>query len=70
MTGTRTPRRTKTTTTIEPRVLHTGEGRVLVPLSVDEIRDMLNRLPSSPAYSRLVTALALLDPDGAKEFTS
>lgn len=52
-----------------PRVLDTGEGRVLVGFTPDELRYILNFVPTRSIRERCITALGLLDPASAKEFT-
>lgn len=51
------------------RVLHTGEGRVLVALTVDELVglawDSFSGWHDSPVVEPLLRAAALLDPDKA-----
>lgn len=54
--------------TDKPRVLATGEGRVLVGFTVREIREILECTVNPEIRARLITAIALLDAEAAKEY--
>lgn len=47
------------------RLLHTGEGRVLVALAPREIVELVASTVDADLRARLITALALVDPDSA-----
>lgn len=49
------------------RVLHTGEGRVLVGLTVKELTDLVNGTTMLDLRERLLRAIALLDDELARE---
>jgi hypothetical protein len=49
------------------RILHTGEGRVLVSFTPEELRELAESTGDLGVRSRLVCAMSLLDPDMAKE---
>jgi len=55
--------------TAEPRILNTGEGRVLVGFTVREMREILECTVNPEIRARLITAIALLDAEAAKEYT-
>lgn len=44
-------------------LLHTGEGRVVVAFSADELEDLVCAAPDPRVARRLACALGLLDPD-------
>ncbi len=48
------------------RILHTGEGRVLVSLTPDEIEDLIRGEPERDLLARLRCAMSLLDPERAE----
>jgi len=50
----------------EPRVLHTGEALVLVPLSADQLAELVDATLRVATRERLLRALALIDPERAK----
>lgn len=52
-----------------PRVLDTGEGRILIGFTTVELCVILNYVPTRAVRERCITALDLLDPEAAKEFT-
>jgi len=52
------------------RILHTGEGRILVSFSVDELAELAYATNDSGVASRLVCALSLLDQKRADEITA
>lgn len=51
----------------EPRLLHTGEALVLVPLSADQLAELIDNTLRVATRERLLRALALIDPEWAKE---
>jgi hypothetical protein len=50
-----------------PRILHTGEGKVLIGLTSTDIRDILEDHVPPDLYKRLEKALALLEYSKARE---
>jgi hypothetical protein len=44
------------------RILHTGEGRVLVSFTADELCVMIDEVADPRVRARLACALSLLDP--------
>ncbi len=45
------------------RLLHTGEGRVLVSFTADELFEMATEVVDPVVRARLICALDLLDPE-------
>jgi hypothetical protein len=53
--------------TSQPKVLHTGEGKVLVPLTITELRDLVDGRIRLPVLYKFETALGLLDYQAVRE---
>lgn len=53
---------------IEPRVLNTGEGRVLVGFTAHDLLVILNYVIDQDVRDRCILALGIIDPEAAKEF--
>lgn len=51
------------------RILHTGQGRVLVSFSTDELVSLVNDTLDLGLRGRLLCALSLLDPIRAAELS-
>lgn len=51
-----------------PRILHTGEGKVLIGFTADELLDLMAGTTIEKVYLRLLSALELLDAEKAKEY--
>lgn len=45
------------------RILHTGEGRVLVAFTADELFEMATEVVDPRVKARLICALDLIDPE-------
>jgi hypothetical protein len=51
----------------DPRRLHTGEALVLVPLSADQLAELIDNTLRVATRDLLLRALALIDPERAKD---
>lgn len=49
------------------RILHTGEGRILVSFTVAELQELAESTGDLSVRSRLVCAIDLLDPELARK---
>jgi hypothetical protein len=52
---------------VHDRVLHTGEGKVAVGLTANEIEDLLFSIPGPSLIVRMLRAMQLIDNDHACE---
>lgn len=52
----------------DPRILHTGEAKVMVGLTVAQIEEILRQIPGPTLIAHLLHALRLLDAELATAY--